>query len=134
MLLFHSTPGTNSYAIFSLGVCVQRARVSPQRIFLHTWKRREWARMHVAIRYKCDPRQVTSFAIEIPRKWLFKRGNGIWTCSRTIFPARLIGQTFFLTAQDLNDETLFGYDFDVFSPAGQVPSITPPDLNPGREP
>ncbi len=124
MLLFHSTPGSNSLSIHKLGICTESARIEPHRIWLHTWRKRKWARLHLAVRYKCDPRQITSFAVDLPRAWVTKFSRGIWTCERTIHSNRLIGQTFFLTAGDLTNDTFFGYDFDIFSQPGRVPSFS----------
>lgn len=126
MLLFHSTPGHNSYSIYSLGVTIESARNTPHKVYLHTWRKRRWARLHLAVRYKLDPRQITSFAVEVPRALVRKHSRGIWTCERTIARSRLVGQTFFHQPADLNDDTLFGYDFDIFSPPGQVPALSKP--------
>jgi hypothetical protein len=125
LLLFHSTPGRNSYSIFSLGVTIESALTPPKRIWLHTWRKRKWARLHLAVRYKVDPRHITSFAVDIPRSWLTRHSRGLWKCERTIPGCRLIGQTFFLTDAQLNDDTLFGFDFDIFSAPGQVPGVHP---------
>jgi hypothetical protein len=123
MLLFHSTPGKNSLGIHSLGICLENARSEPRRIWLHSWRKRKWARLHLAVRYKCDPRQISSFALDMPRAWLTQARRGIWVCQLTIHSNRLIGQTFFLTAGDLLNDTFIDYNFDIFSPPGQVPSL-----------
>lgn len=132
MLLFHSTPGHNSYSIFTQGIKIDMARNTPHKIYLHTWRKRKWARLHLAVRYHCDPRQITSFAVDVPRLWLKKHSRGLWTCECSIFSNRMIGQTFYVSPEELNDSTMFGYDFDIFSRPGDVP-WTPGNLT-GKPP
>jgi glyoxylase-like metal-dependent hydrolase (beta-lactamase superfamily II) len=58
-------------------------------VWLHTPGQTPGAVLHVVERHGVLLADVMLLDVQVPRSWLWRAGQGLWTCDRVIAPARL---------------------------------------------
>lgn len=94
-ILLHCSPRVNLASIYRRGVDPAFARGPRAECWFCANSLRQWAIEHVAERHGVDPREVIVVRVNVPRKWLIRRGKGKWTCSRVVKDIRSVAVTSF---------------------------------------
>ena len=85
----HATLCRHLASILAEGLDPARARDAALLVWLHTPGRTPWAVLHVVRRHRVTLADVILLDVHVPRQWLQRAASGLWTCDRTIAPARL---------------------------------------------
>jgi glyoxylase-like metal-dependent hydrolase (beta-lactamase superfamily II) len=85
----HATLRQHLPSILAVGLDPARALAPPAVVWLHTPGQTPGAVLHVVERHGVLLADVILLDVQVPRSWLQRAGQGLWTCDRVIAPARL---------------------------------------------
>ena len=89
MRLYHATLKSNLTSITEKDIDPEFSQGKDKEIWFHTKNRRHWAILHTQKRHQCELNDIIVITVEIPRGWIRRRRNGLWTSNQIITPITL---------------------------------------------
>lgn len=87
MKLVHFTPTVNTPMILSQGLDPNLSECERPLIWLCTKSKSRWAVRHIRERH--GKRHLAVIEVNVPRSWLTRRRERVWTCERAIPTERI---------------------------------------------
>lgn len=90
MKIYHTTTAKLLPSILSGGLQTCRSQGASPVVWLHSADRTDWAMHHVYRRHGGKLQQIVRLTVDVPRSWLRRAGDGLWSCARDVPSLRIL--------------------------------------------
>jgi RNA:NAD 2'-phosphotransferase (TPT1/KptA family) len=97
--MFHATSQKNLGSILKNGLLAAKSRQKRKAVWFVPKSGFAWACTHAVKRSGGRIEDVVVLAVDVPRGWLRKHGQGLWYCDRDVPASRISGITVYKTVE-----------------------------------